>query len=374
MTNQEFWDKQKQYNTFDKYKDEVKYDYVIDVKLPIDFKLDNGDNAEIEHWDFIDNETGFEEDIDNLIGNEDWLQGPFNDIAPGRVYVSLQNDVADNLELKIGISLKECEDPSKVTEQTLKEDTQSFIEGILENVEEQHFNNQESEDGPNYIKLVADPSKAQIEITKTNTKVDEDYIKQTLTDIDKKLVKESQLSFCKDDMQRTLTLEDDGVMELCENNKWISSQPFSRIQLEKICRSTLEEGYSLTLKQESEIKTKDGEVIDTEKEKEEMEQTKQELADIKQAKEEIDNTVEELFTEEKEPLQISDKIYTVFDIKNLTEDSLSEDELKYICDIMGSLDNFKNELQTVINIVGLEDSDEINTLDEILKYYKRKNK
>lgn len=381
MTHTEFWEKQEKYNSYDKYKNEVKYDYDISVKMPITFELDNGDEAEIEHFDFIDDETGFEQDIASLIDNEDWLQGPFDDIALGRVYPKLVNDVADNIELLIGISLKDCEEPSKVTLETLKEDTIELLKGIMDNVEQQHFQNQESDNGPDYIVLNADINKADIQVKTNNEEVREQYIKQTLTDIDKRLVKESTLTFTKDNNQRMMTLNDDGVIECLENNKWVNSQPFSRIKLEKMCRETLEDGYILTLKQldEAQIKTKNGEVIDTDKEKENMEQAKEELADIKQAKEEIDNTVNEIFGEDK--LNESEDItqfpstdfsklpITITGIDELSSDELTPEQLMYINKVVGGLDNLKKELHRVAEIVGLQEDECFKSLDMIISYY-----
>lgn len=373
MTEQEFWENQKTNNAYDKYKDEVKYDFDITAKMPISFKLDNGEEVEIQHWDFMDNEAGFEEDVDSIISNEDWLHGPFDDIALGRVYIKLTNSVADDIELQIGISLKECEEPEKVTIESLTKDTIALLEGILDNVEQQHFSNQESENGPSYIKLIGDVNNSQIKIVQ-NKNINEDYIKKTLTDIDKILVKESVLNFTNGNNSRTITLNDDGIVECLENNKWINSQPFSRTKLEKVCRETLDLGYTLTLK-ESQIKTKDGQVIDTDKEKENIEQAKEEVEDIKQSKEEVDTQIEEIFgdgelVESKEP-EFSDKVLTVKDCKELSEEQLTPEQLEYTNNVMGSLDNLKKELNTIFEITGLKDEDTVNTLQEILKYYKR---
>ena len=64
-------------------------------------------------------------------------------------------------------------------------------------------------------------------------------------DIDKKLVQNTELTFLKENLTKTLLLNDDGIVELYEEGKLIDSKPFSKINVERDYKKIIQEGYTL---------------------------------------------------------------------------------------------------------------------------------
>lgn len=267
------------------YKDKVDYDYEFKVILPIKYKSETK-FSESQKEQIAENiSKGFDEDPVML--SDDYLKEAFPEIGVGRVYAGL-NDVYDEIEMYFGISLIDAE-PS-VTLEDIKEDIKEYMNNINSNLEyDSNVVGLGDDEEPAFITFAPEIDKLKIEILKQPVK--ESYFEN----IDKVLVSKGELTFIKENMIKSLILSDDGMVELYENNKLISSNPFSKLGLIRECKNISQEGYVLN---EAEISS-DSTTIDVEKSKEELKKDIEQVDELQKLKDELDDKVDTLVNESK---------------------------------------------------------------------------
>lgn len=278
---------------FREYKGKDEFDYILRGKLPYVLKPGTEDQQGYALEEIV-------KEIEEYLTDEDFLQQNFPEVGLGRVYVELENE-DPTINILFGISLMEQKEPINL--QDLKNDVEGFMNDMDSNIEgsSQAGFSATGDDGtinvpPCTVYLRRDESQPTVvEVLK------QPGVKKECNEIDydKELVNKGTLKF-KNYIKRetkTVSLNDDGVVEVFKENKWINSQPFTKIGVNNICKSIIKEGYIL---KETEVTTSNGETVDTEKEKEELEQTSKELDDIKTLKQEIEDKVDEILEESKE--------------------------------------------------------------------------
>ena len=235
-------------NAFDNYKDEVKYDFIVRGKFPYKLKGGNEDQQNDAFDDFV-------KQIENLLSNEDYLAECFKDsgIARGRIYCKLENEDPE-MTILFGISSKDAE--KELNKEDILDDVKTYLEDLDSDIESYSASGLEVTDDPDgsyepaYVDFKRDDTKKieveMIEEPKKNECAPIDINKE-LESIDKKLVNESKLTFKNFVKQEEtkLTMTDDGVVELYENNKLTKSQPFSKLSIIRECKELLQNGYIL---------------------------------------------------------------------------------------------------------------------------------
>lgn len=399
---------------FERYKDEVEYDYIISATMSIKLKGGNEDQK-------IESLSEFEEQINSLLEDEDYIKESFEEIGLGRVYCELSDIDFDVVTIKFGISLIDQEKEVKLED--LKADIKEFMKVLDSNIENfvsvsglGGFEDPRDDYDPAMITLKA-LDKIELDVTKQpklqeskykelNDKLDEliksnatdeefnnfledaaDLVDEELTskeytqllykaqdtrkiesvdlkNIDKKLVSEGKLAFKKEDKNIDFILTDDGIMELYKENKLVDSKPFSKLSLTRECKSIVQEGYQLI---ESEIKTSDNQTIDTDKEKANIEQAKKDVQDLQKAKQELEDEVDKLMEEKLEDEKIENKFpSTEFTQKVLTPDEINEfnpetdltqeqiDWINNVSKVFNSIDDFQAGLTQFCDYVSIE--------------------
>ena len=267
------------------YKNKVVYDYEFKVIQPIKLESENHSNSrDIPEQQMIDVTDNIMKGIESLIVDEDYNKESFEELGLGRVYPGV-NQVSDTeIEMYFGISLQDKE--QNVDIKILEDDIKEYMNVLDSNVDYdssvsgwESYGDTPADDeivDSDFISFKCN-GKPQIEILKQPTKENIEF--------DKKLVNEGKIIFnnYSKNIKQVVTLNDDGVVEVFKESKWVSSQPFTKTGINTICKNILNEGYIL---KESEIETANGQTIDTEEEKEKLQKAKEDVEEIVQIKKE----------------------------------------------------------------------------------------
>ena len=285
-------------NPFDDYKDKVNYDYIIEAKMKYKFK---GGNEEQK----LDATDKIIENIEKLISDEDYNKICFDDVELGRVYPRL-DEIDDTLDMTFGICI--TEESANVTLQDLKDDVEEYMFVLDSNIDGVTVYGWENEDEDVDVATVYLKTSRDIEINVLKQPENKDAKKESkelkteevdIGVIDKTLVQFGNLVFKNPETGDTIeyVLNDDGKIEIYLNSELVNTLPFSKVSIQKECKSQLEKGCKL---QEAQIKTSDGQTVDTEKEKERLEQVDKEVSEIAQMKQDIEDKINQIVEEDKE--------------------------------------------------------------------------
>ena len=367
---------------FDTYVKEVDYKFILDAKMK--YHLENG--SEDQQIEAIE---GFINQIENLLNNEDFLSMYFEEPGLGRVYAKLEN-FDEVIDIKFGISDIDCKKELKLDDLIL--DAKEFMANLDINLDGVSVSgiggNLDPRDDtePATIYLKGDYMKDQSDI---NVEVEKEPKTESFDNIDKRLISEGKLEFKNPKLQssKEIIMNDDGIIELYENNKLLNSFPFAKLSLIRECKSIVQEGYILS---EVEIKDSNGDVFDTEEEKENLEQAKEDLAIIKQTKEEIEDEVDKITENEEieydninktingvafEPTDFVNTEYSYNTINDLSpetmNDNLTDTQKEYITLLGYTIEDIYLGMQDLFNIVGLTTAENICTtiLDYIIDIF-----
>ena len=200
--------------------------------------------------------------------------------------------------------------------------------------------------------------------------------------VDRKLVMGGKLNFIKENNTKSIILNDDGIMELHENNKLINSKPFSKLGVQRECKSIFQEGYSAYIKLQED--TKSNEITDSNGDNVDLDQTKQnikqsiekvdELQDLKnQLQDKVDNLVNESKIEEKKINKFVSTPFTknllnsieIYDLK--PEEELTVEQVAYITKLFGSLEEFKESLIQLTELAAFPPQVHFISIDEYIQ-------
>lgn len=255
---------------------------------------------------------------------------------------------------------------------------------------------------------------------------EKDNIKECklIDSIDRKLVMEGKLTFTNKSGIKSIILDDDGIMELYENKKLMDSKPFSKLGVRRLCKSIIQEGYSIyittgeypvynskkydtvdteeqaqdivaelnsqgigasyekdeTLQEDiksDEIKDSNGDNIDLKQTKQNIEQSIEKVDELQDLKDELQDKVDNLYNESKiEEEKITSFVSTPFtqqllsteEIYNLKlEEELTVEQVAYITKLFGSLEEFKNSLIQLTDIASMPPQIHFISIDEYIK-------
>lgn len=355
-----FWAEADSSAPFNMYKDKVHYDYILTAKMPIKFMIGNRE-AEYEDFEKANKHEGdyyFEKQVINLLKDEDWMQYPFDELGLGTQYGILENDLDTDLEIKVGISLNDAKE--EVNENILKEDMESLLEGILDNLDSALVIDKDDVDRNVYMKVTGDPEKADIKIEHQENKQE-----SLLIDIDKKLVTESKLILTNKESVYEVKLNDDGQIEKYLNNNLVESINFSKTSLTQFVKELFKEGY--------ELQNSQGDVIDTDKAKQDIEKNIEQIDELQELQNELVDKVDQL-TGVNESVQI-DFPSTEFTQKVLTpnemmitsfDNNLTDDQKVYILTKVDSLDAFKECLNQLCDLAEFNEDEPIISIDDYI--------
>lgn len=236
---------------FDKYKNKnVEYDYVI--------------QADVNLNEFNKEQS---KQLYNLITDEDFLYIYFPQVALGRVYPKFDY-LNDKLHIIFGISL--VDSTKEINSKNLLESVKEFILSLNKNIEIEP-------------KLDIREGDIHLDILTEN--------KNVVDNIDKKLVSESILQFCRNNDRQVFNLTDDGIIEHYANNKLINSFSFSKLGILRECKTLIQEGYNLTEFQEND----ENNVVDNADEiKQNLENDIKNVEEIQTLKDELEDKLDAL--------------------------------------------------------------------------------
>lgn len=417
-------------SSFEQYKDKVDYDIILEGT--IGYEVVGADESSTPTEEQLqDGEEKIFEQIKSLINNEDFLYDIFEDtgIARGRIYGEFTDqEVNDNkLYFKLGISKEESTKKLDVNE--IKEYFEQFLEDLGSNVDLESvmgWSNEEEDVEPTHVELDI-TGKPEIKILKNETEsVKDNKITESkiIDSIDRKLVMEGKLAFIKENNIKSIILNDDGIMELYENKKLIDSKPFSKLGVQRLYKSIIQEGYSIYIttgeypvysskkydtvdteeqaqdivaelnsqgisagyeKDENlqedvksdEIKDSNGDNIDLKQTKQNIEQSIEKVDELQNLKDELQDKVDNLYNESKiEEEKITSFVSTPFtqqllsteEIYNLKlEEELTVEQVAYITKLFGSLEEFKNNLIQLTDIASMPPQIHFISIDEYIK-------
>lgn len=341
-------------NPFDDYKDKVNYDYIIEAKMKYKFK---GGNEEQK----LDATDKIIENIEKLISDEDYNKMYFDDVELGRVYPRL-DEIDDTLDMTFGICI--TEESANVTLQNLKDDIEEYMFVLDSNIDGVTVYGWENGDEDVDVATVYLKTSRDIEINvlkqpeNKDTKKESKQLKTEEVDIgviDKTLVQFGNLVFKNPETGDTIeyVLNDDGKIEIYLNSELVNTLPFSKVSIQKECKLQLEKGCKL---QEAQIKTSDGQTVDTEKEKERLEQVDKEVSEIAQMKQDIEDKVNQIVEEDKEVKTEYAKNTKYYRIQRGKETEVSQGML------IGKLQTLKTDIKlgiTLRNDYTIDDIDDM---------------
>ena len=417
-------------SSFEQYKNKVDYDIILEGTIGYDITgVENSPTPSEEQLQ--DGEEKIFKQLEQDMNDEDYLYDMFKDtgIARGRIYGEFTDqEVNDNkLYFKLGISKEESTKKLDINE--IKEYFEQFLEDLGSNVDLESvmgWSNEEEDVEPTHVELDI-TGKPEIKILKNETesvkdnKVTESKI---IDSIDRKLVMEGKLAFIKENNIKSIILNDDGIMELYENKKLIDSKPFSKLGVQRLYKSIIQEGYSIyittgeypvynskkydtvdteeqaqdtvaelnsqgigasyekdeTLQEDiksDEIKDSNGDNIDLEQTKQNIKQSIEKVDELQDLKNELQDKVDNLYNESKiEEEKITSFVSTPFtqqllsteEIYNLKlEEELTVEQVAYITKLFGSLEEFKNSLIQLTDIASMPPQIHFISIDEYIK-------
>lgn len=352
-------------NAFDDYKDEVIYDYILLGKMP--YKLESDiKNYEPDFDQQSEAITQLEKQIENLLNNEDYLKDCFKKVGRGRVYAKLDK-LDDELEILFGISKKEQE------EEFNKEDIIEYIklflndfDSDLDGVRVAGFGSENEEDStePCTIYLKRDGEVKVENKSKTENKI-------CYEDIDRKLVLENKLTFIKENNTINIKLSDEGKIEQYQENKLLSSKPFSKSTLVRECKLLEEKGYSLL---QEELPSDNKEKFDPEQTKKDLEQNIKDVDELQKLKDTLDDKVDTLMNESIDNIsdfpssEFSDKKIASIDFTDLSfESDLTDEQKEWIqTNLDISIEELQEAMEQLINVLAVNDP--VISIDEYIRF------
>lgn len=241
-------------SSFSKYRNEVKYDYILNATI------------------YINKEFHDIKSIENLIDDEDFLQIYFKEPGLGHVYVDSSIEQGF-LFFRFGIN--SIDKKKDFTSKELKEDIIEMILSLNKNID--YFKDNKIERGDIKLHIIKDT---------------ESY--------DKKLVNEGKLTFVSD-MTEILKLTDEGKVEYYINNGLKESFNFSKQKVNTLCESLVQQGAWLEESDNSDYNNLDSNLDQTEQTlKDEIQKVDQ----LQGLKDELMNKVDNLINESKEEIWV----------------------------------------------------------------------
>lgn len=241
-------------SSFSKYRNEVKYDYILNATVHI-------------NKEFHDIKS-----IESLIDDEDFLQIYFKEPGLGHVYVD------SNLEqgfLFFRFGINNIDKKEDFTAKDLKDDIIEMILSLNKNID--YFKNNKIERGDIKLHIIKDT---------------ESY--------DKKLVNEGKLTFISD-ITEILKLTDEGKVEYYINNGLKESFDFSKQKVNTLCESLVQQGAWLEESDNQDYDNLDSNLDQTEQTlKDEIDKVDQ----LQGLKDELMNKVDNLINESKEEIWV----------------------------------------------------------------------
>ena len=360
---------------FEKYQKEINYDIILEGTIPYDI-IGIEDSPEPAPEQIQDGEEQIFKQLESDMSNEDYLYEAFEDtgIARGRIYGEFSDKDVDESKLyfKLGISKQDA------TKELDTNEIKEYFEGFLENldintdsVSVTGWKNEEEDVEPTYVSLKI-TGKPNVNILKTYTEEKE----LDVSNIDRKLVMEGTLDFIKENNIKSITLNDDGIMELYENNKLVDTKPFSKLGIQRECKSIIQEGYIIK-NEDTNIDIQNIDEADLEQTKQNIEQSMEKVDEIQDLKDQLQDKVDNLYNESKiEEEKIISFVSTPFtqqllsteEIYNLKlEEELTVEQVAYITKLFGSLDEFKNSLIQLTDIASMPPQIHFISIDEYIK-------
>ena len=360
---------------FERYQKEINYDIILEGTIPYDI-TGIEDSPEPAPEQIQDGEEQIFKQLESDMSNEDYLYEAFEDtgIARGRIYGEFSDKDVDESKLyfKLGISKQDA------TKELDTDEIKEYFEGFLENldintdsVSVTGWKNEEEDVEPTYVSLKI-TGKPNVNILKTYTEEKE----LDVSNIDRKLVMEGTLDFIKENNIKTITLNDDGIMELYENNKLVDTKPFSKLGIQRECKSIIQEGYIIK-NEDTNINVQNIDEADLEQTKQNIEQSMEKVDEIQDLKDQLQDKVDNLYNESKiEEEKIMSFVSTPFtqqllsteEIYNLKlEEELTVEQVAYITKLFGSLEEFKNSLIQLTDIASMPPQIHFISIDEYIK-------
>lgn len=360
---------------FEKYQEEINYDIILEGTIPYDI-TGIEDSPEPAPEQIQDGEEQIFKQLESDMSNEDYLYEAFEDtgIARGRIYGEFSDKDVDESKLyfKLGISKQDA------TKELDTNEIKEYFEGFLENldintdsVSVTGWKNEEEDVEPTYVSLKI-TGKPNVNILKTYTEEKE----LDVSNIDRKLVMEGTLDFIKENNIKSITLNDDGIMELYENNKLVDTKPFSKLGIQRECKSIIQEGYIIK-NEDTNIDVQNIDEADLEQTKQNIEQSMEKVDEIQDLKDQLQDKVDNLYNESKiEEEKIMSFVSTPFtqqllsteEIYNLKlEEELTVEQVAYITKLFGSLEEFKNSLIQLTDIASMPPQIHFISIDEYIK-------
>ena len=352
-------------SAFEKYKDEVKYDYILEGTA--EYTLEGAQDEDQE----IDAMEELEAGIQDLLNDEDYLKDVFPEIGVGRVYPELAA-FDDVITIKFGISIKEQSEDFTVED--LKSDVVEFMYNLNSNVEGVRVSgiyapgfDDETGAPDDYETEPTTVYISQIERNDIKVTVLEQPTKTESLDLDKKLVNDGKLSFTKEDKCSDCILNEEGIVEVFEESRMTNSFTFSKSKVNEYCSNLIKEGYSLVEAQD----------FDIEAEKEQLQNDIKSVDEIQQLKDELDKKIDNLnenidviTIEEFPSTEQTAKTLSYDDIKDINVNTLlNSDQEMYIQQLLGD-NTFDTVFKQLWDVYGFVAEEPIISIDDYVMWLK----
>lgn len=324
---------------FEQYKNEVKYDVIIEGTVPYKVQGVEDEPTPVEDQLIWGEEDLFKYIEDKLLKNEDYLYDCFKEtgIARGRIYGEFSDkDVNDNkLYFKFGISKKEAEKNLDIKE--IQEYFEDFLLNVGDDVEYASVTglgtgDEDDDYEPTYVELKI-VGKPEVNVLKND-------LSKKQESFDKQLVYNGELYFRNNQNNiKHIVLTDEGNVNVYDiDNKLIESKMFSISTVNKLCEDIQNDGYNL------------------DDMKQNLEATSDEIDELQTLKDEVEDKLDTLMNESKE---------NVFPSTNITKEPLSYNSFNEI-DLDNQLTN--EQKQWLIKNVGTVDELKVALADLLLQF------
>lgn len=369
-------------------------DYDIIVEGTIEYKVVGLEDSPTPDEEQIqDGEEKIFKQLDDLANDRDYIDDTFEQdgVAKGQAHIEFSDQEIDNNKIycKVNVSTKgattdiKAQDIADSLAQILKDlDANTEIESVT------GWSNDEEDVESTYVKLklIGEPETKILKDTANQSEKDNVKESKFIDTIDRELVMKGRLDFIKENSMKSIILNDDGIMELYENNNLIDSKPFSKLGIQRECKSIFQEGYSTYIKlqediKSDEIKDSNGDNVDLDQTKQNIEQSIEKVDELQDLKNELQDKVDNLYNESKVEEEKVDKfISTPFtkkllnseEIYNLKpEEELTVEQVAYITNLFGSLDDFMDSLKQLTEMVALSPDIHFISIDEYVQEMER---
>lgn len=288
----------KNYSYFDNKKN-IKFNYEFKAVLPITYYIiDTGKTRIHDEQKQVISEQIFDA-IEKALTDESYIKEFFpQEDKIKQCYLDI-NQIYDEIEMYFGFITEKDADIN-----TLKDDIKIFMEDLNGSVDYDSsvYNvvipGTSSEDIDDSIPLddvgiAFRPDKNKpIQITQLNSK--------EVENMDKELVSKGKLCFIKENNSKTINLNDEGELQLFENESLKETIPFSKTRIIRECKNILNEGYQLVEQEDTNTNTDGTPDIDVEKTKQNLEQGIKDVDELQNLKDELNDKVNNLVNEDKQ--------------------------------------------------------------------------